>query len=100
MKTKQYCGTRAFTRLEFLALAVVIFLLISVALPSAANGRTRTKSTQCLSNLRHLVFAWQLYTFDSADILPGNYSGGEASGGSAGSSPLKNPWALGWLDWS
>ena len=100
MKTKPHRGTDAFARIEFLALAVVLFLLISMALPSAANGRTRTKSTVCLSNLRHLVFAWQLYTHDNVDILPGNYTGGDALGGSGGSDPSKNPWALGWLDWS
>ena len=100
MRTKPHRGDQAFTRIEFLALTITVFLLISVAVPSAANGRTRTKSTLCLSNLRHLVFAWQLYTHDNADILPGNYHGGDASGGGAGSSPLNNPWALGWLDWS
>jgi prepilin-type processing-associated H-X9-DG protein len=99
MRTGSLSATRAFTRVEFLAVAATIFLLSFLISPSAASGRSQTRTTLCLSNLRHLVFAWQLYASDHDGVLPGNYTGGEAIYGAGASNPLNNPWALGWLTW-
>ena len=85
-----------FTRVELLASIVTVLLLTMVALPSAGSNRSQTRALGCLSNLRHLVFAWQLYATDHDGVLIGNVHGGEAT--------IENPkvgrWASGWLDWS
>lgn len=97
MKRLDTSRNQGFTRIEAFALIISVLLLGMLSFPSAANARGTSKSALCMSNLRHLVFAWQLYAHDNYGLLVGNYTGGEAMGVPT---PLKAPWATGWLDWT
>ena len=60
-----------FTLIELLVDISIIAILASLLLP--ALGRTKSAGQQkaCLSNLKELNVAVQLYAIDNADILPG-----------------------------
>lgn len=96
MNAKSSHRSRASTRIECLALITVILLLSALAFPSSANNRGHTRTTLCLSNLKHLAFAWQLYATDHDGLLVGNFTGGDAISPPA---PFTG-WAAGWLDWT
>ena len=94
MRTRHPARTQAFTRIEALALVATILLLALLSFPVAANNRTQTKATLCFSNMRHLIFAWQLYATDHDGILVGNTFGSETQ------SATNSWWARGYMDWS
>lgn len=57
------CG--GFTLIELLVVVSIIALLLSIVLPSLAQGRRQAKKTVCLSNLHQLGFASQMYLDES-----------------------------------
>jgi prepilin-type processing-associated H-X9-DG protein len=69
---------------------------ILVAWPSQANSNTSSKAMVCLSNLRHLSMAWQMYSQENLSRLVENYHGAEA----IEPHPRNSPWASGWLTWN
>lgn len=52
---------RAFTLIELLVVIAIIAILIAILLPSLAKARTAARSARCLSNVRQLEVAHQLY---------------------------------------
>ena len=46
---------RAFTLIEFLAVASIIALLIALLLPALTQARESAKNVICLSNLKHIT---------------------------------------------
>src|SRR4051812_47990364 len=67
MRTKQ-CGVgyidkrkRAFTRIECMLCVIGVMLLVSVAIPSLANTRSRSQRAGCVDNLRLIGQAMQLW---------------------------------------
>src|SRR5688500_14103268 len=92
MRLPSASQTHAFTRIEAAALTATLLLFALLSFPVAANNRAQTKTTLCFSNLRHLIFAWQLYATDHDGILVGN-SAGDAS-------PNSTIWVRGLMDWT
>ena len=72
--------SRAFTLIELLVVVAVIGVLTATILPALSKAKQRGLQTRCMSNLRQIGIALQLYVSDTDDSLPGPaYSGARAS---------------------
>lgn len=60
---------RAFTLIELLVVVAIIALLISILLPSLSRTREQGKSVACLSNMRTLGLAVQMYAMNNKGYL-------------------------------
>jgi prepilin-type processing-associated H-X9-DG protein len=90
------CG---FTLLDLLAILLTVFLLASVAATGLSRTQPTGQSVQCLTNVRRLANAWQMYAQDNNDKLVIAYHGAAAMGGNF--DPVIGPaWSAGWLDWT
>ncbi len=65
----------AFTLVEMLVVLAVIALLLGLLLPALARSKMQARKTQCLSNLRQVALAIELYAADHEQRFPWNYDG-------------------------
>ncbi|HNQ21713.1 MAG TPA: prepilin-type N-terminal cleavage/methylation domain-containing protein [Phycisphaerae bacterium] len=61
---------RAFTLIELLVVIAILALLIAILLPSLSAAREAGRGCVCLSNLRTVMLATQLYAQECNDWLP------------------------------
>lgn len=61
----------AFTLMELLVVVAIMALLIAILVPSLAGAREAGRAAVCLSNLKQIGHAIQMYTQDNGSVLPG-----------------------------
>ena len=63
-------GARGFTLIELLVVIAVIAILAAILFPVFAQAREKARQTACLSNMRQMSMAVQMYTQDYDESLP------------------------------
>ncbi len=70
MRSRSVRGFRAFTLIELLVVIAIIGLLIAILLPALAAARGAARQSACLSDLRQMGLAINLYVNENRDRLP------------------------------
>ncbi len=70
---KRMRGVRGFTLIELLVVIAIIALLLAILVPGLKRVKEQGKRIVCLSNLRQMMFCWEMYANENDDkIVNGN----------------------------
>lgn len=72
MKTEMPCRRRAFSLIELLFVIAIISLLAALLFPVFARAREMARATSCLSNMKQMGTALQIYLQDYDETYPMN----------------------------
>ena len=86
---------RAFTLIELLVVIAIIAILAAILFPVFAQAKEAAKKTSCLSNLKELSLAFQLYGGDSDDAFPAPITNKGAFGTSVATPVIPPTWITG-----
>jgi prepilin-type processing-associated H-X9-DG protein len=84
--TENQPAARGFTMVELLVILAITAVLAALLLPAMARARRKAEQTSCVSNLKQLGHALQLYIDDNEDSLPGPLWNGVQASADANSS--------------
>ena len=73
MKASRATNPRAFSLIELLVVIAIIAVLAALLLPVISKSKEQGRSTACLSNLRQIGIALQLYVQDHDNKMPMMY---------------------------
>lgn len=68
-------GTRGFSLVELLVVVAIIAIFAALLLPVLSNARERGRRTACLSNLKQIGLALEMYVQDSDNYFPNTFFG-------------------------
>ena len=68
-KNLKIAGATGFTLVELLVVISIIAMLMSILMPALGRAREAARRVVCLSNLRQLTLAWNMYAMDNDDKL-------------------------------
>jgi len=58
-----------FTLIELLVVMAIMAILTAILLPALRSGKGNAQTASCMTNVRQLQLAWQMYAHDSNDRL-------------------------------
>ena len=67
MKTR---SSRGFTLIELLVVIAIIAILAAILFPVFSRAREKARQTQCMSNLKQLSLAVQIWSQENDEKLP------------------------------
>ncbi len=82
---------RAFTLIELLVVISIIALLIALLLPALKSARSTARNTLCLSNVRQMYIAYELYAGDSDGWYTPAYDQTQSLPGDGNTMWMNNP---------
>src|SRR4051812_45485262 len=68
--SKKFCRQNAFTLIELLVVIAIIAILAAILFPVFARARENARRTSCLSSIKQIGLAYQMYTADYDERTP------------------------------